>query len=303
MKLFDVSSDSTCDLQKEEREKRDIWFAPLTFTMEKDGHLEEGIDNFSTEEEYVRFYERVSAGEFPRTAKLNYEAHIAHFTKMAEAGVRSVIHFMISSGLANTIEITRQAAADVEKKYPNFHVYPLDPLTATIGQGMLACLAADCRDKGWTAEATYEYLMEARNRIQHCIIPDDLFYLKKGGRVSATSAVVGTMLHIKPLIVFDEAGKLNVTEKVKGMKKAFSRVLEHMERAPMDEMNRIVVVHTNNYKGAEELASLIEMKTGVKPLVSIMGPVIGAHVGPGSVSCAWLSTKTRAQLHGELYAK
>ena len=111
------------------------------------------------------------------------------------------------------------------------------------------------------------------------------------------------MLHIKPLIVFDEVGKLNVTEKIKGMKKAYSRVLEHMERAPMDEMNRIVVVHTNNYKGAEELASLIEMKTGVKPLVSIMGPVIGAHVGPGSVSCAWLSTKTRAQLHGELYAK
>jgi DegV family protein with EDD domain len=303
MKLFDVSSDSTCDLQKAEREKRDVWFAPLTFTMEKDGRLEEGVDNFSSEEEYVRFYERISAGEIPRTAKLNYEAHIAHFTKMAQAGVRSVIHFMISSGLANTIEITRQAAADVEKKYPNFHVYPLDPLTATIGQGMLACLAADCRDKGWTAEATYEYLMEARNRIQHCIIPDDLFYLKKGGRVSATSAVVGTMLHIKPLIVFDEVGKLNVTEKVKGMKKAFSRVLEHMERAPMDEMNRIVVVHTNNYKGAEELASLIEMTTGVKPLVSIMGPVIGAHVGPGSVSCAWLSTKTRAQLHSELYAK
>lgn len=303
MKLFDVSSDSTCDLRKEEREKREIWFVPLTFTMEKDGQLEEGVDNFSTEEEYVRFYERVSAGEFPRTAKLNYEAHIAHFTKMAEAGVRSVIHFMISSGLANTIEITRQAAAEVEKKYPNFHVYPLDPLTATIGQGMLACLAADCRDKGWTAEATYEYLMEARNRIQHCIIPDDLLYLKKGGRVSATSAVVGTMLHIKPLLVFDEAGKLSVTEKVKGMKKAFSRALEHLEKAPMDEMNRIVVVHTNNYKGAEELASLIEVKTGVKPIVSIMGPVIGAHVGPGSVSCGWLSTKTRIQLHSELYEK
>ena len=175
MKLFDVSSDSTCDLQKAEREKRDVWFAPLTFTMEKDGRLEEGVDNFSSEEEYVRFYERISAGEIPRTAKLNYEAHIAHFTKMAEAGVRSVIHFMISSGLANTIEITRQAAADVEKKYPKFHVYPLDPLTATIGQGMLVCLAADCRDKGWTAEKTYAYLMEGCNCIVHCTMLDYLF--------------------------------------------------------------------------------------------------------------------------------
>ena len=301
MKRFDVSSDSTCDLQKEEREKRQIWFAPLTFTMEKNGQLEECLDNFSSEAEYVRFYERVEEGEFPRTAKLNYDAHVVHFTKMAKAGVKEVIHFMISSGLANTIEITRQAAADVQEIYPDFHVYALDPLTATVGQGMLVRLAADCRDKGWTAEETYRYLMEVRQRVQHCIIPNDLFYLKKGGRVSATAAVVGTMLNIKPLIVFDECGKLNVTEKNKGMKKAFSRVLEHLDKAPMDALNYLVVVHTNNFKGAEELAALLEKKTGVKPIVSIMGPVIGAHVGPGSVSCSWISTKTRAQLHSELY--
>lgn len=301
MELFDVSSDSTCDLHKEERDRRNIWFVPLTFTMEKDGALEENLDNFSTEDEYVRFYERVSAGEFPRTAKLNYDAHIAHFTKMAEAGVKDVIHFMISSGLANTVEITRQAAADTQKKYPNFHVYVLDPLTATVGQGMLVRLAADCRDKGWTAEETYQYLTEARHRIQHCIIPNDLFYLKKGGRVSATSAVVGTVLQIKPLIVFDEEGKLKVTEKIKGMKKAFSRVLEHIDKAPMDEMKYLVVVHTNNFSGAEELAAILEKKTGIKPIVSIMGPVIGAHVGPGSVSCCWISTKTRGELLGELY--
>ena len=301
MKLFDVSSDSTCDLQKEEREKRNIWFVPLTFTMEKDGTLEEHLDNFSTQDEYVRFYERVSAGEFPRTAKLNYDAHIAHFTKMAEAGVKDVMHFMISSGLANTVEITRQAAADMQKQYPDFRVYVLDPLTATVGQGMLVRLAADCRDKGWTAEETYQYLTELRHRIQHCIIPNDLFYLKKGGRVSTTSAVVGTVLHIKPLIVFDEEGKLKVAEKIKGMKKAFFRVLEHIDKAPMDETKCLVVVHTNNFSGAEELASMLKKKTGVKPFVTIMGPVIGAHVGPGSVSCGWISTKTRAELHGELY--
>ncbi|MBR2622690.1 MAG: DegV family protein [Clostridia bacterium] len=303
MKMFDVSSDSTCDIQRGEREEKQIWFVPLTFTMEKDGTLEENIDDFATQEEYVRFYERVSAGEFPRTAKLNYDAHMAHFTKMAEAGVKEVIHFMISSGLANTIEITRQAAEDIKKLYPDFRVYALDPLSATVGQGMLVRLAADCRDKGWTAEQTYEYLLEVRNRVQHCIIPNDLFYLKKGGRVSATSAVVGTVLHIKPLIVFDEQGKLNVTEKNKGMKKAFARVLEHLAKAPMDELKALTVVHTNNFSGAAELADLIEKKTGVKPSVTIMGPVIGAHVGPGSVSCCWISTKTRAQLHSELYSE
>ncbi len=303
MALFDVSSDSTCDLKKAYREERNIWFVPLTFNMEKNGVLEEGLDNFQTEEEYVAFYEKVANGYFPRTTKLNYEAHIEHFTKMAEAGVKDVVHFTISSGLANTITITTQAAADVKAKYPDFNVYAVDPLTATIGQGLLAMIAADCRDKGMTAADTYEYIMGLRQYIQHCIIPNDLFYLKKGGRVSGASAAIGTMLNIKPMIMFDGEGKLKTVEKCKGMKKAFARVIDCMNVAPMNELKTAVVVHTNNQKGAEELAALIEAKTGVKPMITIMGPVIGSHVGPGSVSCGWISVKTREELISEVYGK
>ena len=296
MALFAVSTDSTCDLKKDYVKARDIWFVPLTFTMEKDGNVEESYDNFSTDAEYYEFYKKVRAGAFPRTAKLNYEAHIQHFTSLAQSGVKEVIHFMISSGLANTIDITRQAGEDMKKEYPDFTVYALDPLTATVGQGLLVSLACDCRDKGMTAKETYDYLMEVRNSIQHCIIPDNLFYLQKGGRVSAVSAIFGTMLSIKPMIVFDEDGKLKVMEKCKGMKKAFSRVLEHMELAPLNEDKKVIVVHTDNEKGASELAKLIEDKTGVKPQITVMGPVIGSHVGPNSVSCCWLSTKTRKDL-------
>lgn len=298
--LFDVSSDSTCDLKKEYVERRNIWFVPLTFTMEKNGVLEEGYDNFEKEEDYVNFYEKVSAGYFPRTAKLNYEAHMQHFRKMAQAGVKEVVHFTISSGLANTITITTQAAADVKAEYPDFTVYAVDPLTATIGQGMLVSLAADCRDKGMTAADTYEYILSLRQHIQHCIIPNDLFYLKKGGRVSGASATVGTMLNIKPMLTFDEEGKLKTLEKCKGMKKAFTRILDLMSKAPLDENKIAVIVHTNNEKGALELAKMVEENTGVEPLITIMGPVIGSHVGPGSVSCGWLSVKTRTELLNSL---
>lgn len=300
MALFAVSTDSTSDLKKDYVDEKGIWFVPLTFTMEKDGVIEEGVDNFTCEEEYVAFYEKVSAGYFPRTAKLNYEAHIEHFTKMAEAGVKDVVHFTISSGLANTITITEQAAKDVKAKYPDFNVYAVDPLTATVGQGALVMLAAECRDKGMTAAEAYDYVMERRLHVQHCIIPNDLFYLKKGGRVSAASAAFGTMLNIKPMLTFDSDGKLKVIEKCKGMKKAFMRIIEQMAKAPVDEHKMIFVVHTNNYKGAEELATLIEEKTGVQPVVTIMGPVIGSHVGPGSVSCGWLSVNTREELHSSL---
>lgn len=303
MALFDVSTDSTGDLKKAYREERNIWFVPLTFNMEKDGNLEERLDNFEKEEEYVAFYEKVSAGYFPRTTKLNYEAHIEHFTKMAEAGVKDVLHFTISSGLANTITITTQAAADVKAKYPDFNVYAVDPLTATVGQGMLAGLAADCRDKGMTAKDAYEYILGLRQYVQHCIIPNDLFYLKKGGRVSGASAAIGAMLNIKPMLAFDSEGKLKTVEKCKGMKKAFARVLDCMTAAPISELKKVVVVHTNNYKGAEELAALVEAKTGVKPEITIMGPVIGSHVGPGSVSCGWISVKTREELIGEAFGK
>ncbi len=301
MALFDVSSDSTCDLKKGYREERNIWFVPLTFNMEKDGSLEEGLDDFQTEEEYVAFYEKVGQGYFPRTTKLNYQAHVDHFTKMAKAGVKDVLHFTISSGLANTITITVQAAADVKAKYPDFNVYAVDPLTATIGQGLLTSLAADCRDKGMTAADAYEYIMGIRQHVQHCIIPSDLFYLKKGGRVSGASAAIGTVLNIKPMLTFDSEGKLKTVEKCKGMKKAFARVIDCMKIAPCNELGRAVVVHTNNYKGAEELAALIESRTGVKPEVTIMGPVIGSHVGPGSVSCGWISTATREELISKMY--
>ena len=105
------------------------------------------------------------------------------------------------------------------------------------------------------------------------------------------------MLNFKPLLAFDEGGKLKTVCKCKGMKKAFAKVIEHLQIAPIDEnVGLAIVVHTNNQKGAEELAALIEEKTGVKPLITIMGPVIGSHVGPGSVSCGWISTKTRQEL-------
>lgn len=298
MKLFDVSSDSTCDLYKEYVDKRGIWFVPLTFSLEKDGQQTEHTDEFSSYEEYIEFYKKVRAGALPRTAMLNYQAHVDHFTKMAKAGVKDVLHFSISSGLARTVSVAKEAAEEVKKEYPEFNLYSVDPLTATIGQGMLASLAADMRDSGLSAKEAYDKLLEMRLRIQHCIIPNDLFYLKKGGRVSGASAIVGTMLNIKPMLTFDSQGKLATIEKCRGMKKAFASVLAAIDKAPLDELKKIVVVHTDNEAGANELAALVEERTGVKPSVVIMGPTIGAHVGPGSVSCGWLSQVTRNQLTG-----
>ena len=121
-----------------------------------------------------------------------------------------------------------------------------------------------------------------------------MYYLKRGGRVSAIAAAAGTVLKIKPVLSFTREGKLIVLEKCKGMKKAFSRTLERMEKMPPVEEGRILrIVHTDAEEQAEELADLVEARWGTRPEISIMGPVIGSHVGPGSVSMIWRTKEER----------
>ena len=298
MRRFAVSTDSTCDLKAPYVKERDIWFVSLSFIVEKNGQFEDGVDDFTEEKEYIDFYEKLRGGAYSRTSMLNYEAHLSHFTKMAEAGVTDAVHFTISSGLSPTVTVAQKAAQAVKEKYPNFNLYAVDPLTATVGQGLLVELACDCRDEGKSAEETFAFVMGLRQNVQHCIIPDSLQYLKRGGRVSGVSAAVGTMLNVKPLLTFDAEGKLQTLEKCRGMKKAFQSVLTAIERAPFDERKTAIVVHTGNEAAAKELADMIEARFAVAPRITVMGPVIGSHVGPGSVSCCWLSTATRTQLNG-----
>lgn len=299
MQLFGISSDSTCDLKKDYVRSHEIFIAPLRFVVEQNGELLDGVDDFETYDEYVAFYDKLRNGAFSRTSMLNEAGIYAHFEKLVQTGVKEWVHFSLSSGLSPTAVVAQKAAETISQEYPDVHIYVVDSLTATVGQGILVKVAIDCRQKGMSAEETFEKVSALKHRVQHCIIPDNLNYLKRGGRVSGVTAAVGTMLNIKPMLAFDGVGKLKTLEKCKGMKKAFFRVTESMAKAPLDEYALAVVVHTGNETGAEELANLVEAKTGVKPAIEIMGPVIGSHVGPGSVSCAWLSQKTRAELLGE----
>lgn len=299
MQPFGISSDSTCDLKKSYAQSHEIFIAPLRFVVEQNGELIDGEDNFSCQEEYAVFYDKLRAGAFSRTSMLNEAGIYAHFEKLVQTGIKEWVHVSLSSGLSPTAVVAQKAAESIQAEYAGVRIYVVDSLTATVGQGILVKLALDCRQKGLTAEETFEKLSALKGHIQHCIIPDNLNYLKRGGRISSVTAAVGTMLNIKPMLAFDGVGKLKSIDKCKGMKKAFFRVVESMTEAPLDENALAVVVHTGNQSGAEELAKLVQEKIGVQPAIEIMGPVIGSHVGPGSVSCAWLSQKARAELLGE----
>lgn len=294
MYRFTLSTDSTCDLYHDFIVENDIKFVPLTFTVEKDGRMEDRLDNFTSYRQYVDFYNELRAGAFSRTSMLNYEAHYSHFLKLAEEGAEDVVHFTISSGLSPTKDVAARAAADVKKDFPKFSVWVVDPLTATVGQGALVRQALICRNAGKTAQETYDFCTSLRLHIQHFIVAGDLSYLKKGGRVSAAAAMFGSVLGIKPIISFDKEGKLFPLAKVKGTKKAISFIKEKLEKeGPDPRYNYLFIVHTDKEGPAEELAQFVRERFGIEPYMQIMGPVIGSHVGPDAFALGYLSVSER----------
>ena len=294
MNKFIVSTDSTADLYADYIRAHDIRLAPLTFTIEKDGVVTEYLDNFTDYSQYVDFFAQLRQKATARTSMLNYDSHYSHFLKMAQEGATDVLHFTISSGLASTINVARQAAADVKKLYPSFNLRPVDSLAATIGQGELVYEAVRQRDAGKTMDEAYAAVTDLPLHFQYVIAANDLFYLQRGGRVSAAAAFVGSALGVKPVLSFTQDGKLSVIDKVRGMKKVFAYALEKMEKFNPVEKGRVIhVVHTDAEKDAAELADKIEERWHFRPEVTIMGPVIGAHVGPGAVAVLWKSAQKR----------
>ncbi len=293
-KSFVISSDSTCDLYRDYVRAHDIRIVPLHYTMEEGGVLHEGVDDFAEYGQYIDFYRRLRAGGFSRTSMLTYDAHCAHFERLIEGGAREIVHVSLSGGLSPTANVAAQAARDVSAKHPGCRIYPVDSLAATIAQGALVREAVRLRAEGKDAAQTAEAIRGLPLHLQYAIIANDLYYLKRGGRVSAIAAAAGTVLKIKPVLSFTREGKLTVLEKCKGMKKAFSRALERMEKLPPVEAGRIIrIVHTDAEEQAEELADLVEARWGTRPEISVMGPVIGSHVGPGSVSMIWRTAQER----------
>ncbi len=289
-----ISSDSTCDLYADYVLEHGIRIVPLHYTMEENGQLTEGVDSFTEYAQYVDFYNKLRAGGFSRTSMLNFDSHYAHFKKLAEEGAEKILHYSLSGGLSPTANVAKEAASAVMEKYPTCKIIAIDSLAATIGQGALVREAVRLRAEGVSFEEIAQSTADMPLHIQYVIIANDLYYLKRGGRVSSVAAAAGTLLNIKPVLSFTNEGKLTVVEKVRGMKKAFAYALAKTEKfKPVEENRMMRIVHTDAEKDAEELADMVEKRWGYRPEISIMGPVIGSHVGPGSVSMIWLTKEIR----------
>lgn len=293
MKNFDISTDSTCDLYADEYRQLDVYVGKLNFTLEEKGNLNEYLDDFKCYDDYVEYYNKLRKGAIAKTTILNLQAHIDLFEGMAKQGIINALHISQSNGLSPTIDNARKAIEIVKEKYPNINYLALECKTTTIGEGMFVRLACKLRDQGMSNQEVYDIIEREKLHMQHFVVADDLMYLKRGGRISGPKAVLGTILQVKPIIQFSNEGKLEITQKINGMNKALRTIVDSFEKYTKNEYFDIQIVHTDNLPLAEKLANMINEKYGIKQEIRIMGPIIGAHVGPNAVAYAFLSNENR----------
>ena len=295
MRKFEITTDSNCDLYNDEYAKLEVERGKLGFTLEENGVLNEYLDDFTEYSQYVDFYNKLRKGAVAKTAILNLQAHIDLFESMAKKGVKNLLHITQSSGLSPTIDNANRAIEAVKESYPDINYVAVDSLTTTVGEQAVVRYACELRDNGESLEKTIEKINKYKGKIQHFIVVGDLMYLKRGGRISGVKAAIGSMLSLKPIIEFTKKGKLEIVRKEMGLKKAFRSIVDGLKNfTPNKECFKAYIVHTDAEENTKLLAGMIEEATGWKPEIRIMGPIIGAHVGPDAVAFGFASNEERA---------
>lgn len=295
MKPFDISTDSTCDLYANEIAENGLFFLPLTYTLQEgNGEVEEHLDNFQSAEEYEQYYDILKRNVISRTSMNNPFIHEQHFLKMAEAGVTDAIHFTISYGLCHTVDVARAAVEVVKKQYPAFNCLCVECNTTTVGQGFLVNVAINMRKEGKSLQETFDYVEKIKHKIQHFIIVDNLASLVRGGRISAAAGAVGTLLNVKPIIVFNKEGKLQKYKQVSGMRHAVHTIVkEYANYTPDENHPTLYIGHTGNKEMCAYLKELLEKTYNVNVVTRMIGPVIASHLGPNAVAYIFVSKEDR----------
>lgn len=228
------------------------------------------------------FYAFLRSGQFASTSQINPATYREYFEPILQEG-RDLLYLCFSSGLSKTLESARMAIAELQEAYPERTILCLDTLCAAVGEGLFVMEAARKQMQGMDIHSLYNWLEEHRLNLCHWVTVDTFDHLKHGGRVSATSAAMGTLLGIKPLIHVDENGKLVAVGKPRGKKKALEALVSNMEKGWQPEISKQVIIgHGDSLEVARELRDLVAARfPEAEILIAPIGPVIGAHAGPG----------------------
>ncbi len=289
MAAYRIVTDSTTDLSPELIQELGVQVIPLCYTMEGKTHKNIPGGGDMTDRE---FYERLRAGSMSTTAQINMEEFQDYFAPILEGG-EDVLYLAFSSGLSGTCQSAMLAKGALKEKYPDRRVEVFDTLAASMGEGLLVYHAVMQQKEGASLEEALAWLEENALHLCHWFTVDDLNHLKRGGRVSAATALMGTMLGIKPVLHVDDEGHLINVSKVRGRRQSLDALVKEMEKTAIDPKSQTVFIsHGDCLEDARYVERQVKEKLGVKKTyVNFIGPVIGAHSGPGTVALFFLGEK------------
>jgi DegV family protein with EDD domain len=233
------------------------------------------------------FYNALRAGKSASTSLVTEQRYTEVFEPYLKDG-KDILYLGFSTGLSSSYSQCLLAAENLRKAYPNRKLITIDSLCASAGQGLMAYYMSQARKEGKTIEENADYMRSLIPHINHWVKADDLNHLRRGGRVSGASAFVGTMLNIKPIIIMNDEGKLIPVAKTRGRAKAIEYLVDRTcERIiePKDQL--LFICHSDAPEDAQAIADQMSERTHKRPFViGYIGPVIGAHTGPGTVVIA-----------------
>ncbi len=281
MRNFSIMTDTASDLPDSYYAEHEVEFVRLGFTMDGVSYEGEEGEHLDVSE----FYERLRGGSMPTTYQISPEQARKHIEPLAAAG-KDILVLAFSSGLSGTANSFAVAARDVAELYPDRKIFVVDSLCASLGEGLFVDYVVKKADSGATIEETRDYAEDLKQHICHYFTVDNLFHLKRGGRVSATTAVIGSMLKIKPVLYVDHEGHLIAIGKAMGRKKSISALVDHMKELQILEKGEpIFISHGDCIEDVNYLIGLLKESFGEREIfVNEIGSVIGTHSGAGTLA-------------------
>ena len=288
---FTLSTDTVCDIYRSELRERGIEYVSTYFTIEG----KESKDEFTRDEQFKEFYEKIRGGEMPTTSQVTQNDYEEFFGMMLDKYEGDIVHITISSGITTSPLFARQVAADILERTGR-HIYIVDSLGATVATRLVVDEAQRLRDEGVPAGEAAAILEDFVAHNHTWFMPTDLMHLKRGGRVSGPSAYIGTALNIKPILRFDSAGALVVMQKKIGASKGVAEMISIFARDASKKPHKVYIASADS-----DLAeSMLKKAQAVRPDCDIqigwIGPVIGSHTGVNAVGISFISDKTRSEV-------
>ena len=289
MSDFVILTDYSADLGADMVQQLDVQVMPHSYSMGQQIY-----HNYPDNREIDphAFYQLLRQGEVATTSAVNVAQYTDALEPLLQAG-KDVLVLAFSSGLSTTYNSSRIAVEELAEKYPERKLYTVDTLCASLGQGLLVYLAAKLRSEGRSIDEVRDWAEENKLHMCHQFTVDDLHFLKRGGRISATTAVVGSMLQIKPVLHVDNEGHLINIAKARGRQASLKALVDKMEKTAIDPANQVVFIsHGDCLEDAHTVEKMVKERFGVKEVyINYVGPVIGAHSGPGTLALFYVGSE------------